>query len=32
MKICSAAFSPNALRVRAVAYELGLDFDLVEVM
>ena len=31
MKIYSAAPSMNALRVRAVAYELGFDFELVEV-
>lgn len=31
MKIYSATFSPNAFRVLAVAYELNLDFELVEV-
>lgn len=31
MKIYNGNFSPNALRVRAVALELGLDFEIVEV-
>jgi glutathione S-transferase len=31
MKLYNANFSPNALRVRAVAAELGIDFELIEV-
>ena len=31
MQPYSAAFSPNALRARAVVYELGLDVEIVEV-
>lgn len=31
MKLYSAAMSPNALRSRAVAFELGLDIELIEV-
>ncbi|MHA1127997.1 MAG: glutathione S-transferase N-terminal domain-containing protein, partial [Alphaproteobacteria bacterium] len=31
MKLYNANFSPNALRVRAVAFELGIDLEIVEV-
>ncbi len=31
MKLYNANFSPNALRVRAVAFELGINLDIVEV-
>lgn len=31
MKLYSAPLSPNAMRARAVAYELDLDFELVEI-
>lgn len=31
MKLHNANLSPNALRVRAVAYELGIDLELVEI-
>lgn len=31
MKLYNANFSPNALRVRAVAFELGIDLDIIEV-
>ena len=31
MKLYNANFSPNALRVRAVAHELGVDLEIVQV-
>ncbi|WP_373030715.1 glutathione S-transferase family protein, partial [Sulfitobacter sp.] len=31
MKLYNANFSPNALRVRAVALELGIDLEIIEV-
>jgi len=31
MKLYNANFSPNALRVRAVAFELGIDLEVIEV-
>ena len=31
MRLYNANFSPNALRVRAVAFELGIDIEIVEV-
>ncbi|MBV1902969.1 MAG: glutathione S-transferase N-terminal domain-containing protein, partial [Marinosulfonomonas sp.] len=31
MKLYNANFSPNALRVRAVALELGIDLEVIEV-
>ena len=31
MKLYNANFSPNALRVRAVALELGIELEIIEV-